>query len=274
MVRKIKSHKAPKIFLVVLLLNFLLFTVKLYVGLSSNSISIYSDGINNLFDGLSAAAGIISVYILSKSRDLSFSSRSEKTEQLLSFVLSAVILITGFLFCFNSLERLMYPAPVWFTVSYFYIIAVTAAVKLLMFVFLRNSSRKNASPVVKVMSLDSLTDFFITFITLVTMVVSQKGGISLDAYAGILVSILILISGARSFRESLGCLICFPDKSTRQKAEEILCGYTTDTSFIEFSFSAEKKLLLKTDIPITQDEEEKLKQQLKEETDFNLYLLK
>lgn len=263
-----------KVFSVVLLLNFLLFTVKLYIGLSSNSISIYSDGINNLFDGLSAAAGIISVLILSKSRDLSFVSRSEKTEQLLSFLLSAVIIVTGFIFLFNSIERLMYPAPVWFTVSYFYIIALTAAVKLAMFFFLKAQSRKTDSAVIRVMSLDSLMDFFITLVTLVTLYASQKGGFSLDACAGIVVSILILIPGVKSFAQSLRRLIGFPDKKSRQRAEEILMKYTTDTSLIEFALSDERKLILKTDVPISLQEAETLKKKLKEEADFELYLLK
>ncbi len=37
---------------VAFLCNFALFLIKMYVGLASNSISIYSDGINNLFDSV------------------------------------------------------------------------------------------------------------------------------------------------------------------------------------------------------------------------------
>ena len=37
-------------------LNVALFSVKLYVGLCANSISIYSDAVNNMFDSLSGPA--------------------------------------------------------------------------------------------------------------------------------------------------------------------------------------------------------------------------
>ena len=43
----------------VLLINLILFLVKLSVGLSANSISIYSDAINNLFDCIRAVPAFI-----------------------------------------------------------------------------------------------------------------------------------------------------------------------------------------------------------------------
>ena len=50
--------------------NFLLFGVKLYIGLASNAISIFSDAINNLFDALSCllAVGGIRLAVSAKSR--------------------------------------------------------------------------------------------------------------------------------------------------------------------------------------------------------------
>ena len=55
----IKNKAVVRICLFAFFLNFILFAVKLYVGLSSNIISIYSDGINNLFDSLSVMVTVI-----------------------------------------------------------------------------------------------------------------------------------------------------------------------------------------------------------------------
>ncbi|MBE6772631.1 MAG: cation diffusion facilitator family transporter [Ruminococcaceae bacterium] len=271
----IRNKSTSAVLSVVFLLNFILFAVKLYVGLSSNSISIYSDGINNLFDGISAVTGLVCFFLLSGCRDLSLNPRSEKTEQLFSFVLSAVIVFTGGVFFFNSLERLMYPAPVWFTASYFYIIAATAAVKLLLFFFLRSKSRKNGGSMLRVMSLDSLLDFFITAVTFVTLLVSQRGGASFDAYAGLVISVLILISGVGSFRKSIKAVVGIPPKRIRQKAEEILSEYgITAPSELEFSFSSEESVNLKTSAAISDESLSEIKKRLKEETGISLYLLK
>lgn len=274
-VRRIKSKNAVKAFLAVFILNFLLFVTKLYVGLSSNSISIYSDGINNFFDGISAAVSLICFYLLLKSRDMSFESRSGKTEQLLTFVLSAVIIITGIVFLFNSAERLMYPAPVWFTVSYFYIIGFTAVVKALMFFLLKRQSRKEDSQLFRVMSLDSLMDFFITTVTVITLFISQRGGFSVDAYAGIAISIFILVSGVRSFRESLTALICFPKMKTRERIEELLSSCDLDEkAALEFSFVEEKRVYLSCDRQPEKEKLEEVRKSIYEETGFTLYLLK
>ena len=45
--------------------NLLLFFIKLYIGLRSNSISIYSDAVNNLFDSLS---GLVTLIFMSLTR--------------------------------------------------------------------------------------------------------------------------------------------------------------------------------------------------------------
>ena len=43
--------------------NFLLFGVKLYIGLASNSVAIYSDGVNNLLDALSLTVTAAALFL-------------------------------------------------------------------------------------------------------------------------------------------------------------------------------------------------------------------
>lgn len=270
----IKSKKAITVFAVIFLLNLLLFAVKLYVGLSSNSISIYSDGINNFFDSLSSLASIICFYVIAKSADSSVNSRSEKAEQLLTFILSAVIVIVGFVFLYNSAERLMYPTPVWFTASYFITLSLTAVVKLLMFALLKKQSKKQHSDVMKVMSVDSLTDFFITSVTVATLHLSQKGSFSLDAYVGIAISLLIMISGIKSLKNSTAELLNYPDKKTRIKAEEIILSKLNCEEFeLEFSFIKEKSIYLHFEKTIEKETLEQLKEKVYNETGMNFYVL-
>lgn len=271
----IKSKKAIPVFAVIFALNLILFAVKLYVGLSSNSISIYSDGINNFFDSLSSLASVICFYVIVKSADSSVNSRSEKAEQLLSFILSAIIVIVGFVFLYNSAERLMYPTPVWFTASYFVTLSVTALVKLLMFAFLKRQSKKQGSDVMRLMSVDSLTDFFITAVTVGTLYLTQKGSFSLDAYGGIAISLIIMISGIKSLKSSTSELLNYPDKKIRARAEEIITEVLPDENFeLEFSFTKEKSLYLHFNKTIEKETLEQLKEKVYNETGMNFYVLK
>ncbi|MBQ8503438.1 MAG: cation diffusion facilitator family transporter [Clostridia bacterium] len=257
-------------------MNFLLFAVKFYVGLSANSISIYSDGINNLFDSLSGALSVICFYFAFRSTDLSSSSRSEKTEQFLSFVLSVIVAVAGFVFAYNSAERLMYPTPVWFTYGYLWILVATAVVKLLMAAFFRYKHRKLGSEVLKVMSVDSLLDFFITAVTVVTLLLSQKGTYSLDAYCGILISIMILISGIRMTFSSGKKLLNLADENVRGKIQEILSegGIDKEKAQLEYSLGNESRVYLKTDEDIGTERLSVMKKQVYEQTGIKLYIVK
>ena len=272
--RAIKTKKVIPVFGIVSVVNLLLFSVKLYIGLSSNSISIYSDGINNLFDSFSCFLALGCAVFASKNISVLSAFLNRKTEQLLSFLLSVVIFAAGFMFLYNSAERLMYPTPVWFTMSYFSVLCVTAAVKLFMFLFLRSRAGKLKSDTVRMISLDSLLDFFVTVISVLTLYASQEGSFSFDAVGGIVISIFIIVSGIKNIKEALSDLLGFPQRKLRESFEQIILqqGIAEDYE-IEFSFGKEKRAYVKAG-NITSEESEKLKEIIFKETGIRLYLLK
>lgn len=114
-------------------LNVALFSVKLYVGLCANSISIYSDAVNNMFDSLSGLAAFICFAALLSSSSEGTRAIIKKAEQFFSFVMSVIILLTGLYFAYNSLERLFYPTPISYLTRYLVMLIVTVAVKFVMF---------------------------------------------------------------------------------------------------------------------------------------------
>ncbi len=272
---EIKARSEKNVFTVVLIVNIVLFAVKLYVGLSSNSISIYSDGINNLFDSLSSVASLVFLSFVMKKDGLIFKSASEKGEQLLAFVLSAMLVATGFIFLYNSAERLMYPTPVWFSMKYFYLLSATAVTKLLLFFFLRKKVSDTSFDIIRVMSLDSMMDFFITAVTVVTLYASHKGSFSFDACAGIAISGMILASGVKNLKGNMLMLLDYPEKKDRLKLEELIEEFSlSEGTQINFSAGKDKKLYLKSDENITDEKLEALKERVFKETEYKLYLLK
>ena len=110
--------------------NLCLFMVKLYVGISTNSISIYVDSLNNALDSVVCIIALVGFW-LSVRTSPKYPFGLGRAEDLTGFITAVVIVGTGFGFGYVSLERTLYPAPVWFSVRYAVIIAVTAVVKLL-----------------------------------------------------------------------------------------------------------------------------------------------
>lgn len=177
--------------------NLLLFLVKLYVGLSANSISIFSDAVNNLFDSLSGLLTLVCLAAVMKATDISTKGIVGKAEQLLSLMTAIIVCITGFYFAYSSVERLMYPTPVWYAEKYLIMLLLTAAAKLLMWLIYRIWSKKADSPIIKVMSVDCVLDFFITSVTVLTLILSKYETYSIDAIAGIVISTVIVVSSVK-----------------------------------------------------------------------------
>lgn len=222
--------------------NLLLFITKLYVGLGANSIAIYSDGINNFFDCLSACVTVLCLGFLWHSTDLSSRSYISKAEDFLTFIISVIIVFTGFYFAYSSIERLLYPASVSYRTKYLYILIVTAAAKLIMFAVLRALNKKGKSDILRLMCLDCILDFFVTSVTVMTLLISTYGNYAADALCGIIISILITASAVKALLASCRKLIGYLPKKQRESFLESLSEIIEekDISRISFSFNGDK----------------------------------
>ena len=231
-------RKTPYVYLGVFGVNFLLFVTKLYVGLSSNSISIYSDGMNNFFDSLTGILSFALLVSLARQTSPAAVYKIKKTEQLLSVIILAAVAFSAFYFAYNSLERLTYPTPVSFAVKYLAIILATAAVKLFMFALLRLYAKKSGSAVVRLISLDSLLDFFITAVTAFTLILSVDGKYAFDALCGMGISAAILFTAVKNLISAASLLTESPAKNKRERLTELLDG--RDIKGICFNLSEDK----------------------------------
>lgn len=202
--------------------NFLLFGTKLYIGLSVNSISIFSDAINNFFDSLSVLLAAVVLSAMLKTADKNSKNILSKTEQLFSFLISIIVVLTGFYFAYSSLERFLYPTPVWYTPLYLGVLIATALVKLGLFFAIRGGNRKLHSPVLQVVSADSLLDFFITAMTVLTLLLSSAGHFSFDALFGLIISIVIIVSAVKIVISSGAILINYVPGKKREEVNRIL----------------------------------------------------
>lgn len=177
--------------------NLMLFAVKLYVGLASGSISIYSDGINNFFDCLSGALAVGAFVALGRIRNEEGEKIVRRTQSLLSFVMSVIVAFSGFYFAYNSLERFVYPTPVNYLEKYLYLILGTTAAKLMMIFVFRYLGKKADSPVIKVMAVDGVLDFFVSGVTVLTLILTKSGGYAYDAVAGVVIGVIITVGAIK-----------------------------------------------------------------------------
>ena len=210
-------------------LNVALFSVKLYVGLCANSISIYSDAVNNMFDSLSGLAAFICFAALLSSSSEGTRAIIKKSEQFFSFVMSVIILLTGLYFAYNSLERLFYPTPISYLTRYLVMLIVTVAVKFIMFFAYRGVYRITGSPIIKVMAADSILDCFITLATVMSLTVSQYVEFAVDAVFG-----LVITAAVKLAKKSGAVMLDFVGSGKREEISEIFDSFGVAVDYITY----------------------------------------
>lgn len=201
--------------------NLGLFFLKLYIGLSTNCVAVYADAVNNFADCAVCLAVIFFTVHTAKSAD-EYPFGAGKAEELLDLIISAVVILTGAAFAYISLERLLYPAPVWYSGLYAALIALTAFVKLALYFFYRNAYKKLGTRIIKGVLTDSILDFFITFCTFISFTLSEIVRYSVDGAAGIVISVVLTFEGVAAARAASSDLLGKTDPGVRARVKKIL----------------------------------------------------
>lgn len=251
--------------------NLILFFMKLYVSLSSNSISIWSDAVNNLADCLSCLLSAVCMLVSIKFIKSGLSFVVGRVERLLSLLLSLAVAFVGLSFAYSSLERFMYPTPIWFSVKFAVMIAVTAIGKLLLFVFYGVQEKKSDSSVIKVMKADSMLDFFITLTTLVSFTLTRYTEFAIDAVFGLAISIFITVGAIKMLKEAICGVLGLIKTEKREKFFDFLEGENITPEKTVFSIEeGEKEYAVVLLSAVPEKDESSLQKLCKEKTGINL----
>lgn len=183
--------------------NFILFAIKLYIGISSNVLCIYCDAINNLGDCLSCIIALLGFLLIVKLNE----AKGKRAEALAGFVIGIIVAVTGAMCAYNGLERFVYPVLTSFSFKYAVLIGITAIVKLVMAAVYTAVNRKSPSPILKAMILDCFLDFGITVISLTGFYLIEKINFAADGLFGIIIGIIIFASASKTVYEQAKYII-------------------------------------------------------------------
>lgn len=177
--------------------NLILFFVKLYIGLASNSLAILTDAVNNLSDSLGFAIAALGFSAVSRRADGVFSYGYGRAEYLADFIVAVIVCAVGASFLYKAVERFVLPYLMTFTWGYFAVIAATVAVKLLLGVYFRKADSRINSGTLKGASLDSFIDAGITAMTLIGFALNRYSKLRLDALFGLVIGVIMIVNGLK-----------------------------------------------------------------------------
>lgn len=190
-----------------ILLNIILFAGKFIAGTLSASISIKADAYNNLSDAGSSLMSFVGVKLAGRPADKGHPFGHARYEYLFSIVIALLILLLGYELVCSSIESIISPAPITFSILSMCVLAGSILVKLWLYFFYRKVGRHVNSPVIKASSVDSITDVMATSAVLLGMLISPCIGFQLDGYIGLVVAVFIIISAIQLINQALNNLL-------------------------------------------------------------------
>lgn len=187
--------------------NCLLFLAKLILGLISGSVSIVADAVNNLSDASSSIITVLGFHMAQRPADESHPYGHARYEYLSGFVVATLILVIGFELARSSVEKIIHPAAVDFTVAGAIIMLASILLKLWMSSFFRRLGKMIQSTTLQATSADSRNDVIATSAVLLGYLANCIWGVNVDGWAGLLVALFILYSGVDIARETISPLL-------------------------------------------------------------------
>lgn len=207
-------------------LNVLLFIGKFLAGTISGSISITADAFNNLSDAGSSVITLLGFRLAGRKPDPEHPFGHGRIEYISGLIVSGLILLMGAELAKTSFDKILHPAAVDFSVIAMVILAVSILVKLYMSLYNRQIGKKINSAAMAATAADSISDAISTSAVLAAMLVAKFSGLMIDGYVGMIVAVLILISGVKAAKETIAPLLGqAPETEFVQQIERIVISH-------------------------------------------------
>ena len=190
--------------------NVLIATAKLILGLAIGSIAVVADAVNNFSDVGASIVSFVSFKIAAKPADRDHPFGHARIEYVCSMVVSFLILLVGFELLSESVTGLFEPEERSDDASYviYIILGVSILFKLLLAAYYNRVGKRINSSVISASATDSLMDSASTLGVLVSsIVISLTGWWFVDSIVGILVSLMIFVAGLRILNDTKNSLL-------------------------------------------------------------------
>ncbi|WP_196593449.1 cation diffusion facilitator family transporter [Pectinatus sottacetonis] len=190
-----------------ILINFSIFLLEFYSGLTVNSTSLTADSFHNLVDSIFSIVTVFSFVIAGKPSDTAHPFGFGRTEYLCSFCLGILLLTIGIFFGYASIQKILTPSIVQFHISAFIAMIFSLILKLAYSILSRNYARKIISSALKATYWDAFTDVLTLSAALLSLIIMRFTGIHADGLLGTLISAVILYSGYSTIKQAADTLI-------------------------------------------------------------------
>ena len=190
-----------------ILANIALAAFKAVIGLSSNSIAIVMDAVNNLSDAASSVITIVGTKLAGREPDKKHPFGYGRIEYLSATIISLLVLYAGITAFTESVEKIIHPDTPDYGAAALIIVAAAVVVKLLLGRYVKGIGEKVNSDSLKGSGEDATLDSVISASTLVAAAIYLFFHVSLEAWLGAVIAVVIIKSGVEMLRDTLSKIL-------------------------------------------------------------------
>ncbi|MCR5031697.1 MAG: cation diffusion facilitator family transporter [Lachnospiraceae bacterium] len=186
-----------------ILANVFLAGFKAVIGILSHSIAIVLDAVNNISDASASLITIIGTKLAGKEPDRKHPFGHGRIEYLSAMVISILVMYAGITSLVESVKKIIHPdTPDYSTVA-LVIVAVGVLVKFFLGRYVKSVGEKVNSDSLVNSGSDATMDSVISASTLVAALLYLWKGISLEAWLGAIISVIIIKAGVEMLQETI-----------------------------------------------------------------------
>ena len=190
-----------------IVVNICLAGFKALVGVVTHSIAITLDAVNNLSDAVSSIITVVGTKLAARSPDYKHPYGHGRVEYLSAMIIAVIILYAGVTALIESVKKIMNPVKPEYTLVSLIIVAVAVVTKIVLGKYVQSVGRKVNSGSLEASGKDALLDSIISASTLVAAIIFITTGLSLEAYLGAVISLVIIKAGIDVMRETISLLL-------------------------------------------------------------------
>lgn len=189
------------------ILNIILFAVKLVMGLAINSVSLIADAVHTLADVITSGVVIVSFKVAGQPGDQEHPYGHGRAEQIAALIIAVLLGMVGIEFFLESVQRLFKPEVVEYSFWVMVALLITALVKEWMYRFARELGERIDSAALIGDAWHHRTDAIASAGVAVGLVGVLLGYPWIDAVLGLIVSLLIVHTAYEIGREGVNKLM-------------------------------------------------------------------
>ena len=181
------------------------------------------DALNNLSDALSSVITIIGAKLAGKLPDKKHPLGYGRVEYISSMLVASIVLYAGITALWESIKKIIYPEEATYSTLTLVILAVAIVVKLLLGKYVKTQGHKVSSGALIASGSDASFDAILSASVLACALIYLFFGLSLEAYVGVGISLVIIKAGVGMLKETLNDILGQrPDAQIVKEVKQII----------------------------------------------------